>query len=101
MILDQLERAFMVIGDKIIMAGSGAKDFDDFEILDENVTSELVVKPRPEEPKTHFETRQSLNNVTKKTICDLALERYGVELNFKTEKKMLISQYLALQEHEG
>lgn len=83
------------------MAGSGQNNLDDFEILEGNVTSELVVKPRPKEPKTEVETRRSLNNMTKQAICDLSVERYGVELNFRTEKKDLISQYLELQDLEG
>lgn len=101
MILDQLEKAFMVIGDKVLTVGSGQKGLDEFEILEGNKTSELVVKPRPAEQKHNIETRQSLNNMTKKAICDLCVEQYGVELNLRTEKKILITQYLELQEQEG
>jgi hypothetical protein len=95
MILDQLERAFMVIGDKMITVGGGQNKFDDYE-----ATSELVVKPRAEEPRPYIETRLSLNDMTKQAICDLCMERYGIELNFRTEKKQLITEYLAIQDQE-
>ena len=85
----------------MLTAGTGQKGLDDFEILDGNITSELVVKPRSKEPKTILETRRSLNDMTKQAICDLSVERYGVELNFRTEKKELITQYLELQDQEG
>lgn len=97
-IIDQLERAFMVIGDKVMMAGGGHKNFDDFEVSEDNVTSELVISPRPLAFTPTPETRRSLNNVTKKEICDLASERFGVDLNFRTEKKELITQFLNAQE---
>lgn len=98
-ILDQLEKAFMVIGDRVIMASGGQKNFDEFEIREDNVTNELVVKPRPLPLRAHLETRKSLNNITKQAICDLCVERYGVELNFRTEKKILITTYLSLQDN--
>ena len=95
MILDQLERAFMVIGDKMITVGGGQNNFDDYEAI-----SELVVKPRADEPRPYLETRLSLNDMTKHAICERCMERYGVELNFRTEKKQLITQYLEIQEQE-
>lgn len=95
MILDQLERAFMVIGDKVMSAG-GHTNFDDYE-----ATSELVVKPRAVEPRPDLEDRKSLNNMTKQVICDLCMERYGVELCFRTEKKQLITEFLDIQDQEG
>ena len=97
MLLDQLEKAFMVIGDKMIMVGGGYKNYDQFDTCDEIVTSELVIKPRVSESDLVIQDRKSLNNMTKKKICDLALELYGFELNFRTEKKLLISQFLELQ----
>jgi len=98
-LFDQLEKVFMVIGDKVLMA-SGGKSIDDYDIKDDNVTSELVVRPRPEPPAAPMETRNSLNNMTKQMICDKCVERYGVELNFRTEKKHLITEFLAIQETE-
>jgi len=85
----------MVIGDKVITAGAGQNKFDDYE-----ATSELVVKPRAEEPRPYIETRLSLNNMTKQAICDLCMERYGIALNFRTEKKKLITEYLDIQDRE-
>ena len=100
MIFDQLERAFMLIGDKVIMATGGQKNFDEFNVKEENVTSELVIVPRAILPGPEPETRQSLNNMTKQVICDLASEKFGLDFNFRTEKKTLITQYLTAQTEE-
>lgn len=100
MILNQLERAFMVIGDTVITAGSGAKALDEYDIKEENVTSEVIVTPRSVEAQKPIETRQSLNNMTKKKICELCVERFGVDLNFRTEKKQLITTFLNTQDTE-
>jgi hypothetical protein len=100
-ILDQLEKALMIIGGKVIMASGGQKNFDEHDIADDNVTSELVIKPRqPAFTKPH-ENRASLNNKTKRTICDQCLEDFGVELNIRPEKKFLITAFLAVQETYG
>lgn len=96
MIFEQLEKAFMVIGDRVIMASGGQKDLNDYDVIDEK-TSELVVKPRPRTPKRNLETRQSLNNKTKKEICEQAAEHYGIDLDIKTEKKLLITNFLEIQ----
>lgn len=101
MILDQLERALMAIGDKVITASGGFKNTDSFEIDKKNVTNELVVKPRPKTPIPLRETRNSLNNLTKQAICELASERYGFDLNFRTEKKILITQFLTIQNQDS
>lgn len=90
----------MIIGDKVIMASGGTKNFDDFEVKAENVTSELVVAPRLDLDKPTLETRKSLNNMTKAVICELALERFGVELVHRTEKKTLITQFLEAQAND-
>lgn len=101
MILDQLEKALMIIGGKVIMASGGQKNFDEHDIADDNVTSELVIKPRqPAFTKPH-ENRASLNNKTKRAICDQCLEDFGVELNIRPEKKFLITAFLAVQETYG
>jgi hypothetical protein len=100
-ILDQLEKALMIIGDKVIMVSGGQKNFDEHDIADDNVTSELVIKPRqPAFTKPH-ENRASLNNKTKRTICDQCLEDFGVELNIRPEKKFLITAFLTVQETYG
>lgn len=101
MILDQLEKVFMVIGDKVIMASGGQKSFDNYDIREDNVTSELIIKPRTYAPNAILETRRSLNDITKQAICDLSVERYGVELNFRTEKKVLITSFLSLQDEDN
>lgn len=90
----------MVIGDRVITVGGGHKTLDEYDIKNENVTSELVVKPRPVMQQDPIETRASLNNMTKQAICDLCIERFGVELCFRTEKKQLITEFLDLQEQE-
>ena len=91
----------MIIGDKVIMVSGGQKNFDEHDIADDNVTSELVIKPRlPAFTKPH-ENRASLNNKTKRTICDQCLEDFGVELNIRPEKKFLITAFLAVQETYG
>jgi hypothetical protein len=99
-LLDQLEKVFMVIGDRVIMAGGGYKNFDEFDVSEDNITSELVIRPRPGQPKKTLETRQSLNNMTKHQICELSLERFGVALNYRVEKKALISEFLEFQSQE-
>ena len=91
----------MVIGDRVITVSGGAKTIDEYDIKDDNVTSELVVKPRAATPKEPIETRQSLNNKSKQEICELCVERYGVDLNFRTEKKQLITEFLAAQDAEN
>lgn len=98
MILDQLERAFMMIGDRLIMAGGGQKNFDNFEITDGNTTNELIVRPRKPSNDMPKETRISLNNMTKRMICDLCVERFGVELSYRNEKKHLITEFIAIQD---
>jgi hypothetical protein len=95
-ILNQLERAFMVIGDRVMAAGN--KSLDDYDIKDENITNELVVTHRKPSHQHPIETRQSLNNITKQQICDKCVEIFGVDLNFRTEKKHLITEYIELQE---
>lgn len=88
----------MVIGDKVIMAGGGYKNFDEFDVSEDNITSELVIKPRAGQPKRPTETRQSLNDMTKQQICELSLERFGIPLNYRNEKKSLISEFLDYQQ---
>lgn len=97
MILENLEKAFMVIGGKVIMASGGQKNFDEYDITDDNVTTELVIKPRTPAYTVPDEDRASLNNKTKRKICDLCVEQFGVELNFRTEKKLLITAFLDSQ----
>jgi hypothetical protein len=99
-ILNQIERAFMLIGDKVITASSGIKALDDYNIKQDNITSELVIMPRAADTQHLVATRQSLNSITKQKICDMCLETFGVTLNFRIEKKHLITEYLALQDNE-
>lgn len=90
----------MTIGNTVIMVGGGHKNLDTFDCVnDENVTSELVVRPRNSKPVS-VETRKSLNNITKQKICDLAAERFGASLKMQTEKKELITEFLKLQQLE-
>ncbi len=99
--LTHLEKAFWVIGDRIIAMGSGTdKNFADKEIRKENITSELVIRPHPTAPKADPETRETLNQLTKQQICNLCNELFGVDLNFRTEKKLLITQFLEEQKKE-
>lgn len=80
------------------MAGGGYKNFDEFDVSEDNITSELVIKPRAGQPKRPMETRQSLNDMTKQQICELSLERFGIPLNYRSEKKSLISEFLDYQQ---
>lgn len=96
MILDQIGRAFMLIGDKVIMA---SHDINTLHIIDENVTSELVIKPRSHNNNEFVETRLTLNDKTKRQICELCLENFGVALSMRSEKKHLITSYLELQDN--
>jgi hypothetical protein len=99
--LTPLEKAFWVIGDKIVAMSSGQNhNFEDKEIREENITSELVIRPYKKSTQTPIETRESLNRLTKKQICDLCSERFGIDLNLRTEKKVLISQFLEEQNTE-
>ena len=77
------------------MIGGGHEKFANIEHFDE--TTELVVSPRAKQPSAPQETRHSLNNMTKRQICDKSAEMYGVDLEVKTEKKLLITQYLEVQ----
>lgn len=95
MILDQIEHAFMTIGDKVIKVSGMQSKFDEYE-----QTSELVVKPRNKEPKLDTENRNSLNNRTKQAINDLCVERYGVEIDLRVEKKHMITQFLEIQKQD-
>jgi hypothetical protein len=95
-ILDQIGRAFMLIGDKVITASN---EHSKFHILDDNITKELVIKPRPNVNSPMAETRLTLNNETKRRICELCLEHFGVSLNMRSEKKHLITSYLKFQDN--
>ena len=76
------------------MASGGQKNFDEYDITDDNVTTELVIKPRKPAYTIPDEDRESLNNMTKRMICDRCVEQFGIELNFRTEKKLLITEFL-------
>jgi len=91
-ILEQIERFFMIVGDKVIAAGGGKVNFEEYE-----ATSELVIKPRSVETTEWLENYESLNNMTKQQICNLALERYGIDFKFRNKKEILISEFLSLQ----
>jgi hypothetical protein len=96
MILDHIEEVFKVVGDKVIMASGGYDKFISIQNFDE--TNELVITPRPEQPVSLKEDRISLNNMTKQQICEKSVELYGIDLMMSTEKKLLITQYLQVQE---
>lgn len=100
MLLEQIEKALMVVGDKVFMVSGGQKNFDEYDICEDNVTSELVIRPRPAVPQAPIESRESLNAKTKQKICELSVELFGVDLNPRTEKKHLITMFLEYQEAE-
>jgi hypothetical protein len=93
-LLDQIEKALMVVGDKVFMISGGHKNFDEYNNCDDNVTSELVIRPRALVLKSPTETRATLNEKTKQQICDLST----APLNPRTEKKHLITLFLEYQE---
>lgn len=96
MLLERLERVFMVIGDKVINASVGAKTLDEYDVTpDDNI----VVDPKTlSKLLLPNETRNSLNNISKEDICELSLKRFGKMLDINSEKKDLISSYLSLQD---
>lgn len=95
--LETLEKAFYIIGDKVVSMGTGEyKKFDPREIRTENVTSELIITPKV--PKTFVvETAHSLNQLTKQQIVELAQERFGVDLSIRQPKAQLIEEFLIEQ----
>ena len=92
MLLEQFEKAFMVVGDKVFMISGGQKNFDEYNRCEDHVTSELVIRARSHKQPT--ETRESLNNITKQQICDLS----HAVLDPRIEKKHLITLFLEYQE---
>ena len=97
--LETLEKAFYVIGDRVIAMSVGSDKFDGREIRAENVTPELVIRPVTNVTTTVVETRETLSQLTKRDICSLSAERFGVDLNYRLGKPELISAYLEEQEN--
>lgn len=94
MLLEQIEKAFKAVGSHL-MAGGIINNVENFHLRDDNVTSELLVLTRYRHKLT--ETADTLQSFTKQQICDLALDRFGIELNYHTAKQLLMQQYLDLQ----
>ena len=97
--LETLEKAFYVIGDRVIAMSVGSDKFDGKEIRSENVTSELIIRPVASMATPIVETRETLSQLTKRDICNLAIERFGADLNYRLGKPALISAYLDEQEN--
>lgn len=96
--LNHLEKAFWVIGDKMIAMGTGEhKRVDHREIREENITNELVIRPAAIKFIALPETRETLNELTKQQICELANERLGINLTFRNNKTTLINRFLEEQ----
>lgn len=95
MLLEQIEKAFKAVGSHL-MAGGIINNVDNFHLRDDNVTSELLISPYYYKSKV-IETSETLQTFTKQQICDLALDRFGIILNYHTVKKILMQQYLDLQ----
>lgn len=90
---------------------NGGDDTDDILVLQtplktkKDATVETVVKTEPltvkpkkntaEKPKR--ETRKSLEKMTKVKIDELALERFGVELDRRKTKEFMIDEFLIAQ----
>lgn len=102
--MEALEKAFYAIGDQIVSLGTQErKKFDSKEIRPENVTNEVVVKPRAQSNTREFqsiETRSTLLEKTKLEISDLAIERFGVDLNIRNKKDDLIVEFLEEQDRQ-
>ena len=97
--LETLEKAFYVIGDRVIAMSVRSDKFDGKEIRSENVTSELIIRPVASMATTIVETRETLSQLTKRDICNLAIERFDADLNYRLGKPALISAYLDEQEN--
>lgn len=95
--LETLEKAFYVIGNKMINMSTGSDSLDSHEFHDAIITNELIIRPQSQKSIV-VQTRETLNQLTKQRICDLAAEEFGAEFNFRTEKKQLISLYLLEQQ---
>jgi len=91
----QLENVFYKIGDVVISMG---KQVGNVEIQDENITNELVIRSAVKADVCEIETVISLASKTKYEICLLAEEKYGLVLNMRDTKNILITNYLAEQE---
>ena len=96
--LETLEKAFYVIGDRVMAMSVGNPKFDQREIYADNITNELVIRPTKITPPVLMETRETLSQITKRDICNMSLERFGVELNYRLGKPELISMYLKEQD---
>ena len=97
--LETLEKAFYVIGDRVIAMSVGSRKFDGREIRTENMTSELIVRPGVVSSVDAIETQETLSQMTKRDICDLAAERFGSDLNFRLGKTDLIAAFLVEQQN--
>jgi hypothetical protein len=101
-LLEQIERAFKAVGSHLMAGDPSVNSANNFRIQPDNVTSELIVFPHKQK---HTDlSPQLLSTFTKKRICELALENFGVTLEYNTLKKDLMQQYMDLQlsnYHEG
>ena len=57
----------------------------------------VTVKAKKSAPKTKRETRKSLEKMTKLQIDELALERFGVELDRRKTKSDMIEAFMTAQ----
>lgn len=64
--------------------------------MEKTVTSVLVVKARAQHTP-EGETVESLSKLTKHEIYELALERFGIELNVRSKKDQMITEFLEEQ----
>lgn len=56
-------------------------------------TTQLTIRPKPVSP-VHEETAATLAQLTKREICDLSLEKFGVEMKIRNTKDVLIAEFL-------
>jgi hypothetical protein len=96
--LETLEKAFYVIGDRFIAMSVGSDKFNGREIRTENVTPELIIRTGVKHDTVVVETRETLSRLTKGDICSLSVERFGVDLNHRLNKLELIAAYLEEQD---
>jgi hypothetical protein len=63
----------------------------------ETSTSPLIITPRKQK-NVELYSHDDLANITKHAIIELALEKFGVELDMKLSKTKLIETFIELQE---
>jgi hypothetical protein len=95
--LNHLEKAFWTIGD-MVLTKNHSEFHSQLNREPGTVTSELVISHTAKSNEIYSESETSLSALTKSEICELAAERFGIELSMRDDKKTLIDMFLFEQE---